>query len=476
MPLRSLLILFLLTLLVAPLAQAQVPTVPRDAEAEMIFDQAIQAFESGDYGMAARRFRLVYTQYPLNQKTTAATLMGARALMREGQTAQAQALLRDLIDSYPTSRYAGEARRMLSGDGALPTPARRERATLGIALPLRGDAGPLTQSFFNGLRMAVDEHNAQTRGPLIEMAFRDTRSEASAARSAVRDLASAAVIVGPLFSDAARAAALEAESRGVTLVAPLATDSDVSAGRRNVFQANPTLEMRGRAAARLARAALRARRLGIVTAPGVSEEMAEAFSDEVRREDGTVTFYQVLPSARSWGDLAPDDDAAAQNGAGVFADSDALYLPVAGGDAGQQVAAAVGALSQFNEVPTVIGNAEWHNRATAASARLGVVYTNDFFLDESSRDAQRFLSAFRQRYDTDLSRAAFIEQRLAVTGYSLGLYLIDAISSGRPVGTFLRETPRDALGVRFDFRGGNVNSALFTCRYPNGQAPAVCTP
>ncbi len=194
------------------------------------------------------------------------------------------------------------------------------------------------------------------------------------------------------------------------------------------------------------------------------------------REDGTVTFYQVLPSARSWGDLGPDDDAAAQNGAGVFADSDALYLPVAGGDAGQQVAAAVGALSQFNEVPTVIGNSEWHNRATAASARLGVVYTNDFFLDESSRDAQRFLSAFRQRYDTDLSRAPFIEQRLAVTGYSLGLYLIDAISSGRPVGTFLRETPRDALGVRFDFRGDNVNSALFTCRYPNGQAPAVCTP
>ncbi len=253
MPLRSLLALSLLTLLVAPLAQAQVPTVPRVAEAEMIFEQGVQAFESGDYGMAARRFRLVYTQYPLNQKTTAATLMGARSLMREGQTAQAQALLRDLLTSYPTSRYAGEARRMLNGDGALPTPARRERTTLGIALPLRGDAGPLTQSFFNGLRMAVDEHNAQPRGPLVEMAFRDTRSEAAAARSAVRDLASAAVVVGPLFSDAARAAAMEAESRGVTLVAPLATDSDVSAGRRNVFQANPTLEMRGRAAARIAR-------------------------------------------------------------------------------------------------------------------------------------------------------------------------------------------------------------------------------
>ncbi len=322
--------------------------------------------------------------------------------------------------------------------------------------------------------MAVDEHNAQTRGPLIEMAFRDTRSEASAARAAVRDLAQSAVIVGPLFSDAARAAAGEAETRGVTLVAPLATDSDVSAGRRNVFQANPTLEMRGRAAARIARQDLRARRIGIVTAPGVSEEMAEAFSDEVMREDGTVAFYRILPSARSWGSLGPDEDQTPASD--PFDRSDALYLPVAGGDAGQQVAAAVGALSRFDRVPTVIGNAEWHNRATAASARLGVVYTNDFFLDQDSRDARRFLAAFQQRYSTDLGRAPFIEQRLAVTGYSLGLYLIDAISSGRPVGTFLRETPRDALGVRFDFRGGNVNSALFTCRYPNGSAPAVCTP
>ncbi len=475
MLLRSLPALFLLTLLVAPLARAQSPAVPRNVDAELIFDQAIEAFERGEYDMAARRFRLVYTQFPLNQKTTAATLMGARALMRDGQEAQSRALLRDLIESYPTSRYTSEARRMLSGDGDLPTPpAQRQRATLGIALPLQGDAGPLTQSFFNGLRMAVDEHNAQSQGPLIEMAFRDTRTEASAARSAVRDLASSAVIVGPLFSDAARAAAIEAESRGVVLVAPLATDSDVSAGRRNVFQANPTLEMRGRAAARIARSDLRARRIGIVTAPGVSEEMAEAFSDEVMREDGSVSFYRVLPSARSWGDVGPAEGAPAD--ADPFDRSDALYLPVAGGDAGQQVAAAVGALSRFTSVPMIIGNAEWHNRATAAAARLGTVYTNDFFLDEGSRDAQRFLAAFQQRYMTDLRRAPFIEQRLAVTGYSLGRYLIDAVASGQPVGSFLRQTPRDALGVRFDFRSGNVNSALFTCRYPNGRAPAVCQP
>jgi ABC-type branched-subunit amino acid transport system substrate-binding protein len=467
MPLRS--VLFSLALLASaatPAAQAQ--AVPRVADAELIFDQGVEAFEARDYGMAARRFRLVYAQFPLNQKTTAATLMAAKALRRSGETARADALLTDLVASYPTSRYAAEARRML---GETPSaPAQRERVTLGVALPLRGDAGPLTQALFNGLRAAVDEHNAGSQGPLIEMAFRDTRNEPGAAREAVGALAGAAVVVGPLFSDEARAAAQEADRRGLTLVAPLATDSDVSAGRSGVFQANPTLEMRGRAAARLALGDLRARQVGIVTAPGTSEEMAQAFSDEVMREGGQVIFYTVLPSSRDWGSLGERIDPT------LLAQTDALYLPVAGGDAGQQVAAAVGALGSLDRVPTVIGNAEWHNRATAASARLGVVYTNDFVLDASSAEARRFLQAFESRYGSDLQRVPFVEQRLAATGYSLGRYLIDAISAGQPVDRYLRSTPRDAVGVGFDFTQGSVNRALLTCRYPNGRAPSVCTP
>lgn len=466
MPLRPLLAFVLLTLFAAPDARAQANAVPRLADAELIFEQGVEAFEQGDFGMAARRFRLVYAQFPLNQKTTAATLMAAKALMREGQQQRARALLEDLIASYPTSRYIREARRMLGGADA-PAPTRRERATLGIALPLRGDAGPLTQAFFNGLRLAVDEHNAGSSGPLVEMAFRDTRNQSSGARAAVAELAGASVVVGPLFSDEARAAAQEAERRGVTLVAPLATDSDVSDGRSNVFQANPTLEMRGRAAARLALGELRARQVGIVAAPGTSEEMAQAFSDEILREGGSVSFYQVLPSSRDWGSLDERVDP------GLIAATDALYLPVAGGDAGQQVAAAVGVLGALEDVPVVVGNAEWHNRATAASARLGVAYTNDYFLDESGA-ARRFLSAFERRYGVDLSRAPFVEQRLAVTGYSLGRYLIDAIASGQPVAGFLRTTPRDALGVGLDFTEGNVNRALFTCRYRDGRVPSVC--
>ena len=99
----SLAIVLVIVLAMEP-AKAQVvdEPVPRIEEADAIFQQALDALEAEDYAMAYRRFRFVYEAYPVHRKTTAAILMGGKALYRFGDYPHAVDLLTEFIRTYPT--------------------------------------------------------------------------------------------------------------------------------------------------------------------------------------------------------------------------------------------------------------------------------------------------------------------------------------------------------------------------------------
>ncbi len=472
---RAPLLLFVFFLALAAPAQAQrTVEVPRNDEAELVFEQALEAFGSGDYGMAYRRFRLVYTQFPLNQKTTASLVMAGKALYRQGNYRHAAALFDEFIRAYGTSRYVPEARRMLDfieraqAGGA----TQRETVSLGIALPLTARDAPLTQAFFNGLRMAVDEHNAGQQGPRVQMVFRDTRNDEARARAVIGELRDAAVVVGPLYSEEALAAAAAAEQAQVTLVAPLATDPRVSQGRRYVFQANATTEVRGRTMARYALSSMRARRFGIFYESGadrLSAEMAEAFGDEVMREGGQVLFYTEVPSRGGWAQIDEQVES------GAFAGIDALYLPVAGSNADSDIRGALTALGRTGAMPRVLGNTEWHRRGDPeVASRYGATYTNDFYPDEGIDAVRQFRQRYEARTGDALAQQPFVQQRLAFTGYDLGRFLLQQLGTPGSMHDALRRASRyNGLGINLDFRSGNVNDALFINRYRAGNIEIV---
>ncbi|WP_040605743.1 ABC transporter substrate-binding protein [Salisaeta longa] len=311
----------------APHAQAQQP-VTRNADAELMFDQGVAAFEAGNYQDAFERFRLV-AEYPVNQRTTAALLMAGRALYRQGKYRQAQTWLNRLLRQYPSTSYRDEAERVLRfvDQGLQQYGARPDTLRIGVALPMGDQQVSLSQALFNGLRLAAEQHNgvrrrfilppglqqrardsvrvydtaaldsdslAAAEGRLTLVAGRDTvrldsmqvvteqvRTPAwvaklyfrasgttpQSARAAVDSLIRidrVDLIVGPLYSRTARAAGAVAEAAGVILVAPLATDASVSIGRQHVFQTNPTMPMRGRVMAQFVRDGLMTNTAGII--------------------------------------------------------------------------------------------------------------------------------------------------------------------------------------------------------------------
>lgn len=462
-------VLFLVLLVSAPLvAQAQVSEPPEEnRDAELVFEQALEAFESGEYGMAERRFRYVVTDYPLHHYTTAALLMRGKALYRNEEFERARLTLRTLLEEYPSSSYVDEARRVLSlvDERIERMQEEAEVVELGVLLPLSEEHARLTQALFNGVRVAVQEHNeAMDGGRPVRMVFRDAGNDSLSIARAMQSFAEEEVdvILGPVFSATAREAAAWAERLRIPLVAPLATDPSVSEGRRYVFQANPSLPVRGEEMARFARLGLRMDSVAVVydgTNP-VSQEMASGFLAGARDNDLFVQYVQRLDGAGAWFDLrrvVPRDS---------LAGLDAVYLPIGGSRAPRLIGAALTSLGRMDLQIRTLGNAEWHDLPfTGQLSEFGATYTNEFYVADSTALGERF----RSRYEMLAGNAP---DRLGYAGFDITRYLLEAVANDpdRPlVETIHSASPFQGLGLRIDFEEGNVNRALYFFRYRDGR-------
>ena len=484
--------------------------IPANAEAELRFEAGLAAFERGDYDAAAQRFRSA-ADYGLTRTTTAALLMLGKARYRQQRYRAARDALETLVARYPSTSYRAEAKRLIGfATEAVEARGGADRVLrLGIALPLRPDDIDLTQALFNGIRLAVDEANGiartvvdSARAPTgadvrmvtfrsdstrravaarptgeqvrpVQMVFRSTGTTPEGARQAVDSLVTrdrVDLIVGPLYSRSARAAAAEAERSGVVMVAPLATDEAVSEGRDFVFQANPTRRMRGRLMARFAARGLLIDMAAIFVEEGnaVSERMAEGFRAEAREVDMGILFHTDIENPREWSQL-PEKVAR-----DTLALVDAVYLPIAGQNAAGRIQDALTGLDRLRTEVRVLGNAEWHDLAVEQEASLfSTTYTNDFYVDETRPEVQAFARRHRLLTGAAPDELPVTAQRLAFTGYDVARFLLQAVplDPRADLRSALRNAPRyEGLGMRIDFDEdgsgtGNVNEAVFYHRY-----------
>lgn len=466
----ALLLALLLLVVAVPTAEAQPATAPRVEVAEQAFQRGLQLYESGQHRRAYDVFIQAATEHGYHQRTTAAYLMAGKALLAAGELDGAASAMTTLISTYPSSRYVTEARRVRREALAAREriPAAPPAIAVGVTLPLGENNVVFSQALFNGLRLAVDEHNAGDPDRPIRMVFRAS-GEGVATAEAVAALSQedAAVIVGPLYSEEAASAAAAAERLGITLVAPLATDSRVSGGRRYVFQANPTFEARGRAMARFA-SERNLGRIGVVAVRGTfAETMGEAFRTEAERRGVPIPFFDRLPSEEGWFQL-PE-----RIGVERLQAVDALYLPAGGSDQASSVLRGLDrAFAEAPSLPRVLANGEWMGVISdpTQAARYGTIFTSDFYLSPETTERRRFEDRYR-------ALAGAEPDRLAYMGYDLGQLLLSALADRRgeePVAEALRRArPHAGLGHRFDFAGGQVNTALFFLGARDGSVALV---
>ena len=443
------------------------PVLP---EAEDAFAEALAFFETGEFAAAFEGFHHVIIGFARNRKTDAATLMAAKALYRTGDYAATVDMLTVFLDQYPESRYRDAAARTRRHAQSQQVKQAREQGAIriGIALPLNEKDFALTQSLYRGIEVAVEEHNAGEER-LVRMVFQDTRNSMDGAREAVARLVreDVDVIVGPLYSAEALAAARLADQEGVVMVAPLATDMDIARGRRHVFQANPPMAHRGEFMARVAVDRLAMETVGVISQMGnaASEEMAVAFHDEALHMGAEVVFHESLASVRDWANL-PDIIESLDS-------VDAVYLPIQASESGDTRRLILQTLGKLSPVPHILGGTAWNNDAYSQYARLlGVPVTvADVFYVNHNLPAIR---SFKVRYEEKSGDAD--PSRLAYVGYDVAQYLLGHLQHGEgsPLARRLQASEMyEGLGTRIKFDRDHANEAMFLLTYTIGGVGAM---
>jgi ABC-type branched-subunit amino acid transport system substrate-binding protein len=518
----------------APSGYAQnVLDIQRIDAAEQLFNQGLDAYQQGNYEQAARRFQRV-TEYPVNQKTTAALLMAGRALYQMEAYSEAADVLRTLQRRYPESRYRSAAEEILNyiREAQQPaSPSMNDPIRLGVALPL-GANPDLTQAMFNGIRLAVEERNGLRRelvpvdttyftvadtvvsaedsstvvqmkdtmrvertvetvrgapeGRPVRIVFRDSGNDPNRARTAIDSLINydrVDAIIGPLFSREVRAAGSVAERNGTVLVAPMATDEGIAQGRQYVFQANPPIRTRGEIMARFAVRGLLNDTLAVIIEQGnpFSAQMAAGFQQELERQGATLAVSEELPNARMWSRLPEYFESDSLFSPDTLRGLDSVYLPFSGRDAAGRIQEALTGLERMVRVyglrARALGNSEWHNLAIEQEAsKFSTIYSNDFYADQSRPEVRDFVRRYRLLTGETPDEIGVSAQRLAYTGYDVASFLLDELGrpADGPLWERLRNQPRyEGLGTRIDFRGGNVNRAMFIHRYRNGAIELI---
>jgi len=537
---RLVLMSLLGALLVVGPGRAQQPDeVPSHPDAELMFEQGLAAFERGDFEQAAERFRLVH-DYELNRKTTAALVMEGKALLRLGRYQEAVDVLTTLLDRYSQTSYREEAERILDvARTRLEQEGQRvDTLRIGILLPMTDEHVGFSQAMFNGVRLAVDEHNGLRRryvpppdlqasadsfgvantaavygDSLAEAEGRTTVTTATdtvrvdslqvvteqrdrpdrvakmyfrrlpevrsgAARSAADSLMrvdDVDVVVGPLFSPTARAAGDIAERARVPLVAPVATAESVSEGKEYVFQANPTIPLRGRIMARFASESLLTESVSIIYEGDndTSERMAEGFRAEAEEQGLQRPFSLRLDNPRQWSQLPEviGNDSTITDS--MVAATEAVYLPVAGSNPSGKIQDALTGIGRVNSTVRILGNSNWHDLSVKKQASaFTTTYANDFTVQTGRSEVQTFIRRYRMLAGTTPDNLSVRGRRLAYAGYDIAQFLLstlDAAPPGPSPPDLRGAEPYEGLGLRIHFDDGNVNRAMFFHRYRNNQ-------
>ena len=451
--------------LAVPLWAAAQPAIGQGADEQ--FRSALVAFESGEYGPAYTGFMEVFNRQPEHPKTTAALLMAGKALYRMGDYSEALNLLEKFHSTYSTSQYLEEASRLMAyarleqGNELL----RLDAINVGVALPLTGADPVLTRSLFNGIRLAVDQHNARGQR-MVRLIYRDTQNSAQQARRAVADLIAqgAEVIIGPLFSREVLAAAEVADRAGVVMVAPLATDKGITRGRRHVFQANAILEDQGAFMARAAVSELGLESFGVVSLErdAVSTARARGFAEAAYRSRATIAFEVPLQSSSDWLRL-PELIGIAQ-----LAEVDGLYLSVEAGSEQDVVRLVEGVLERLGRIPSaphVLGASAWNDLELGVFAqRLDVSYVDVYHVNELSNEVRNFKHAFREMSQGNAP------DRLAFIGYDVARMLLQYVGTAEDLASTLRGgTQFEGVATRIRFDRDQRNRTLFLFNHsPNG--------
>jgi ABC-type branched-subunit amino acid transport system substrate-binding protein len=419
--------------------------------------------------------------------------------------AQAEARVGELLDRWPDSSFAQDARALRE---RLARRAQVNPGVIGVAVPLSGKLQPYGEAVMQGVGLALGE------GPGFKVVARDTRGEPDGAAQALEELAlqegAVAVVGGFITAEASRAAAVAQELEVPFL--SLSRAEKVTEAGPFVFRLMLTAQAQAQALAQFAFERRNMRRFAIVY-PNVpyGVELANAFWDEVEARGGEVraaesydhdrtTFAPLVKSmvgklylderpdwAEKAKEIAKEEKDPYRRAKAIerarkalepIVDFDAVFIPdfaknlalVAPALAVEDLVTATcdpkelerirkGAGREDLKAVQLLGGNGWDDPALVERAGKYVqcaVFVDGFFAASERPETRRFVEAFMKRYGKPPSI-------LEASAYDAARMVRQAVEKDRAT---TREAVRAALAGLKDFKGATGDIGFDQRREP----------
>jgi branched-chain amino acid transport system substrate-binding protein len=399
-----------------------------------------------------RRLRKAYN----GPKGTPLVVMAlAREEMQLGNRETGEKLIDDFLQANPNTPFRVELEQ-LRRTGGKPT---LSVCRIGIVLPLTGYNSDAGIGVYRGIRYAQlaigtnghDHESSNTaKDCAIEFVVRDSESSINRALKVTQDLlndATVVAIIGEVDNSITAAIAALAETQGIPLLAPVATENGIGGLGKNVFQLNADREHKSRALAEYAFNYLNARTF-VTIAPqdDYGQQMTDGFSAAVDSLGGEII-------AQKWYYGEPHDLGrhfkAIREAAFRKARKDSLYhdgvrSPVAFRDALENPVINIHAMllplyeediqlvasqrAYYNIQSIILGGENWYTVGVEKSKELqryvdGAIFASDYYVDPESNRYKQFRNDFR-------TRIGATPEKWEIFGYDAATLLLKAIAQG----------------------------------------------
>lgn len=319
-------------------------------------------------------------------------------------------------------------------DPALPTPVTGPVARIALLAPTSGEMATFGRILSNGSRMALDQWNNQggLLGHQLEWMIYDTGCQFETARRATRQALDDGLelIIGPLCSEAAIAAAELAEAEQALMISPTATHplvtvNDRGQTRATIFRAAFTYSWQGQAAARFAYETLKVDKAALLVATGddYATGLTEAFAKQFTAQGGEIVYRASYAADEA--DFKQMLLAISASSAGL------IYLPapaaVVNRIAGQlkELGLARTALAAGSGM-ILLGSDSWESPELDLTTTAGSYFTTHFVLVDQPPSGRSWAEAYKAIYAVE-------PNTLAALGYDATGMLLAAIQQA---GTF----------------------------------------
>jgi ABC-type branched-subunit amino acid transport system substrate-binding protein len=367
----------------------------------------------------------------------------------ENQAKKFKSFLRN-TDTYK-KKYGSPAKKLQPPDGTI--------YTIGVALP---KIQPNDQSFdvvkgiYLGAALAVDKFNNQNRRVRAYIHFIDAGTSPDSVKTIMEKFSRQTygdVIIGPLFSDQAKAMIAPAEKYSIPVIAPLA-NADIKNQHSLLFQANPTYKIQGKVMANYA-----INNLGINKITIIADEnsngayAAKAFRNETQELNVDIAHYFVenLQSRYEFSKYT-------RYFTSSFEPVNAVYAPLDGSNALTLIDLMLRKLQSVNHHVIVLGSQEWQNYdfQSGQKGNVAIYFSTGTYINDHSH-LKQFQNRYQEKFNSDSNEYSLI-------GYDVARFILKTLKEVGNPDLLQSAIPQQPLyhglvrNIHFD--GGNVNKAV----------------